>query len=83
MPTRRAYRWYRWVIVSGVPWLATCRAGRERERVFWDLAPRARASARRRWKRSWNSSQVSRSRDRKRPSPSLGAFSMCWPCLTR
>jgi hypothetical protein len=24
-----------------------------------------------------------RSRERMRPSPSLGAFSMCWPCLTR
>ena len=71
MPTRRAYRRYRWVTVPGFHGSRPAGSGENANASSGTCTPSAPASARRRRKCSWNSSQVSRSSDRTRPSPSL------------
>ena len=84
MPIWRAYRRYRWVMVSGFHGMRPAGSGENVVQASSGTAtPSWFASVRRRWNRSRNSSQVSRSSDSRRPSPVLGGFSMRVPCLTR
>ena len=82
MPILRAYRRYRWVMVSGFHGARPAGSGENTYALSSTDTPLLAASVRRRWNRSRNSSQVSRSSERRRPSPALGAFSMRVPCLT-